>query len=632
MNQQVLKKTLPFLSFFIPFFITKNYVINHIYIYGSGIFDVGWFTYLMSNELTWPLQNPEIAGLKETFFATHFSPFFYFTSFLYKFLFSFISPQVYFASFIGLMYGLISTAVYISLNQFFKENLFIVFLISVFSAFNGASIALIGFPHIEIAIPALIMLFLALYFTENKKSSYLVFFLLMTIREDAGFHLFGVLFFIILIAFTLKSKNKIQKNLIIILSLSLIYSILAMWLQKNYFPGDDALRRVYLGEPLFQHINKEFLYQNLKFFLTQRGYLYLPFMAAIFFSIYFKNKFLLVAFLASIPWFLLSFIAISPMPHTFSNYYGFVFITALSWTSFAFLINYKLTEQIPKLSNVILSFIFITVVSILTFNGSGHVDPKPWKKVGYNTIKDIDNFINYFSQRKEDYKNILFDEPTAALFVKKIKKNEYAFLNNFSSEQMKNADTVLFFKNKDSINPRSIDIMKDIITSNKLNNIYEIKNSSIVLASRQTIDETNFLIKSNEDLFSMKWNAKDLPSQTGSILDSMRIARKHKDKPGYITFGPYVELPKGDYKFDIVYSSPAPTTIKVGNWDVVINLPESIKQINNGDINGTNAQDQHIKGTFTIESAYSYKKIEIRNFYNGVDDLSIQKLMITKVE
>ncbi len=146
----------------------------------------------------------------------------------------------------------------------------------------------------------------------------------------------------------------------------------------------------------------------------------------------------------------------------------------------------------------------------------------------------------------------------------------------------------------------------------------------------ERIKEHNF--QKTNGTYSFKFNGKELSSQTGRVLDNSVVATKDKDQPGYITFGPYVELPKGVYRFDIIYNSPASTNTKVGNWDVVVNLSAKMMEISSGDINGTNGEEQHIKGEFIVEEEYSYKKIEIRSFYNAVDNLSIRKLTIDKVD
>ena len=62
-------------------------------------------------------------------------------------------------------------------------------ILSVLCAANGISLATIGFPHIEIAIPALILLILACWTRGYRRLAWMLVPLLLMIREDAGLHL-----------------------------------------------------------------------------------------------------------------------------------------------------------------------------------------------------------------------------------------------------------------------------------------------------------------------------------------------------------------------------------------------------------------------------------------------------------
>jgi len=50
-------------SFIIPTFLFANYVLSQFYIDGSGLLDVGWFKYMMTEANSWPLANPQALGL-----------------------------------------------------------------------------------------------------------------------------------------------------------------------------------------------------------------------------------------------------------------------------------------------------------------------------------------------------------------------------------------------------------------------------------------------------------------------------------------------------------------------------------------------------------------------------------------
>jgi hypothetical protein len=130
---------------------------------------------------------------------------------------------------------------------------------------------------------------------------------------------------------------------------------------------------------------------------------------------------------------------------------------------------------------------------------------------------------------------------------------------------------------------------------------------------------------------SIIYHGADLSGTTGAIIGSDKTASKNSDQPGYVTYGPYAQLPEGKYRFIIAYSSPASNTTTVGNWDVMLNLPNGAKLLNKGLLVGTDNTQRNITDTFILATEYAHKKIEIRNFYNGASDLSINSVTITRL-
>lgn len=129
----------------------------------------------------------------------------------------------------------------------------------------------------------------------------------------------------------------------------------------------------------------------------------------------------------------------------------------------------------------------------------------------------------------------------------------------------------------------------------------------------------------------LEWEASSLPSKIGKKINS-HVTIEQENIVGYITFGPYVALPKGKYQFHITYASKELDTIKVGKWDVVIALPNEAKLIDEGAIFGSNGIDNNIIKEFIVEKEFSNQKVEIRNFYNGIGGLTIKKLSITRID
>ncbi len=130
---------------------------------------------------------------------------------------------------------------------------------------------------------------------------------------------------------------------------------------------------------------------------------------------------------------------------------------------------------------------------------------------------------------------------------------------------------------------------------------------------------------------SQSWKASELPSITGEKKNSIIIV-KHRSKKGVITFGPYAILPAGKYRFDIVYKSSEAESVTVGSWDVAVALKGNAKQIKAGMLMGTNSKDGSIGQIFTIPQEIENNTVEIRTFYNGVGNIIIKSLTITKVE
>lgn len=162
---------------------------------------------------------------------------------------------------------------------------------------------------------------------------------------------------------------------------------------------------------------------------------------------------------------------------------------------------------------------------------------------------------------------------------------------------------------------------------------YSTHITNIIKNKDDTIDFSLPFNRDNISKFnSIIYNASELNSNCGTKENEYRTAKESTDKPGHITFGPYISLSSGKYKFNINYMSSESNTTNVGTWDVVIALPKEGKQLINGTIMGTNTKDAHIINTFTISEEYNDKKVEVRNFYNGTGNLTIKSLTITKVE
>lgn len=140
-------------------------------------------------------------------------------------------------------------------------------------------------------------------------------------------------------------------------------------------------------------------------------------------------------------------------------------------------------------------------------------------------------------------------------------------------------------------------------------------------------------LASNQSKFNaIFFKASELNGAIGKIDNQNRVVIGGIDKQGFITYGPYVKLQEGKYQFHMSYVSSEPINTPVGSWEVFVSLPTEGKKIKDGTIYGSHGLDRHLSGDFVIPKEFSDEKVEIKNFYNGVGNLTIKSLTIIKIE
>ncbi|MFA5234805.1 MAG: hypothetical protein WC390_10430 [Sulfurimonas sp.] len=487
-----------YFSFLLPFLVYTSYYVNSFYHYGDTVLDSGWFIYLSTNFTNLLLQNPSVlfpTHLGETYLNTHVSFIFAIFSFLYETLFFWISPEIYFALVLSFFYALLSLSAFMILLHL-SINIYLTFLLSLLVAFNAQSLAMAGFPHFEIAIPSLMILFFALYIKQNKKASYAVFALLLITREDAGLHFFGLVFVFVCIEYIKTNSIQISKELIKFAIIAIVYSIAVIIMQKIFFHTDDAFTRIYAGADFFAHLDSLFLIKRTEFLLAQREYLYIPMVLLFFSALFTKNYYLLIPIFSILPWTILSICAITDMPGTLSNYYAFLFILLFAWIPIAFYFHAKSTNVTTQ-KGVFFTMFSVVVSSMLLFpNAQGNVDSAPWQRVFPPSQKEIaytHKFKEYLKEHKEKFGNILFDEAMSLFAIDSLSYNEYLYINTFSKNEtgkkQREGFTTLIFKERSSKH-----LMHELIKEKNLKYIYKVKHTDIVIASLQKIPMASFFI------------------------------------------------------------------------------------------------------------------------------------------
>lgn len=129
---------------------------------------------------------------------------------------------------------------------------------------------------------------------------------------------------------------------------------------------------------------------------------------------------------------------------------------------------------------------------------------------------------------------------------------------------------------------------------------------------------------------SYTWKGCDLPSIIGASDSDCGMNRANYVKEGFVTYGPYEKLPVGGYHFEISYSSNSSAYDEIGNWDVLMALPQKGELIGGGKIFGTDGRLAVINGDFSINNLDELVPIEIRTYARDKFDLTVKFVKITR--
>ncbi|KAF5300563.1 hypothetical protein FQR65_LT19350 [Abscondita terminalis] len=125
------------------------------------------------------------------------------------------------------------------------------------------------------------------------------------------------------------------------------------------------------------------------------------------------------------------------------------------------------------------------------------------------------------------------------------------------------------------------------------------------------------------------WMADTLPSRFPSTSireDGSRIARS-SDNSDFLTYGPYINLPKGSYRFLINYISDSPLNLPAATWDV-----SGVKSgpISQGTIPSTHKKNKIVEGKFIINKSHDNDTYEIRVYFHSGHEFIINNIKLIK--
>jgi len=124
------------------------------------------------------------------------------------------------------------------------------------------------------------------------------------------------------------------------------------------------------------------------------------------------------------------------------------------------------------------------------------------------------------------------------------------------------------------------------------------------------------------------FQASDLPSQTGRILNLVRVAQQNLDSSGFVNFGPYLPLRKGQYELKLKYKSASPKDYQIADFDIYDVTTR--KKMGLYALYGTDNKVQELKINFKVRH-WSPHHMEFRTKWNGAYDISLYEIELREI-
>lgn len=314
----------------VPFAAYTGFVLYHFYTRGSFVLDAGLEAFLASHGgLTLPYPASLGGG---SYLRSHVVPVFMLTSLLRR---AFpVADAQFFAGFIGLTQALPALGVFWMLRAGFglrsAAAAMLAALIGIAFAFNGTALAIARYPHFEMLIVGAAMLFVVALIQRRLLLAGLCFTAALATREDAGFHLFGLLFVLVALNRCYRLPWRAQRPEIAFAVAGFAYSAVVLACQAVLSDHPSALATTYIASS-GAGVSLTTIAGRIVGYLDYRAYVVLPALVAVVWAIRTRNPYILVGYAAFVPWGLLQLVARSDIAGTLSGYYAFPFMIAAFW-------------------------------------------------------------------------------------------------------------------------------------------------------------------------------------------------------------------------------------------------------------------------------------------------------------
>ena len=230
-------------------------------------------------------------------------------------------------------------------------NCWLLAVVSVVTGLNPFVFTSTSFPHVEMAMPAFIALFIAFWvrLREHRRLWWLSFLPLaglLSVREDAGLHGFGL--FILLTAYfwwRTRERRDIWQFFGLASVICIGYSVVAFLVRQSFSVGDDIMVWKFTGSPPYAHLTADLIWERVAFIASNREYVYIPVLALALLAVLQRSLLPLIAAVSILPWMLWHLIAKDQFAGTFFPYTMAPVMVVMFWPLASALLREMLLTQ-----------------------------------------------------------------------------------------------------------------------------------------------------------------------------------------------------------------------------------------------------------------------------------------------
>jgi hypothetical protein len=322
----------------VPALAYANFVLNHFYLQGAYFLDTGAFAGLLWRRDLWLTNAPAFTLADSSSLGSeygyHVMPLFSLLTVLSRFLP--LSLPEWYATILGVGHALPAVGVFWLLSSGIglrsPPGVATSAALAILFAFSGIPLATIAYPHFEILIAGGLILFMAALSLQRLRLAAWVLTATVLVREDVGFHAFGLLFVLIAVNAYRRRPWSEQRPLVLLAAGALVYSVCAVALKQLAFPDAPPLFVAeYLGSPPLATISPALVASRLEILLLYRPYVVWPAYAALAWAVWKRNPLIPLGYVAFLPWLALHLLANRDVLGALSGYYAFPFLVACAW-------------------------------------------------------------------------------------------------------------------------------------------------------------------------------------------------------------------------------------------------------------------------------------------------------------